>query len=96
MAAKRRLSATVDADLVQAGQEAVSSGEAESISAWVNDALRLKADRDRRQHAFDDFITAYEAEHGVITEEEMEAAARSVRRRAIVIRGDMASGPEAV
>lgn len=34
-----------------------------------------------------DFIAAYEAEHGEITEEEMEAAVRSMRERAIVVRG---------
>ena len=44
MTAKSRLSVTIDADLIAAGQAAVAAGEAESISAWVNDALRLKAD----------------------------------------------------
>jgi Arc/MetJ-type ribon-helix-helix transcriptional regulator len=87
MTAKSRLSVTVDADLVEASQAAVAAGEAESVSAWVNDALRLKADHDRRLRALDDFIAAYEAEHGEITEEEMEAAVRSMRERAIVVRG---------
>jgi hypothetical protein len=45
---KQRLSASVDAELVAVAQEAVTGGRAESISAWVNDALRLKADHDRR------------------------------------------------
>jgi Arc/MetJ-type ribon-helix-helix transcriptional regulator len=87
MTAKSRLSVTVDADLIEASQAAVAAGEAESVSAWVNDALRLKADHDRRLRALDDFIAAYEAEHGEITEEEMEAAVRSMRERAIVVRG---------
>ncbi len=51
MKGKQRLSASVDADLMQAGQEAVAEGRAESMSAWVNDALRLKADHDRRMRA---------------------------------------------
>ena len=67
MKGKQRLSASVDADLMQAGQEAVAEGRAESMSAWVNDALRLKADHDRRMRALDEFIAAYEAEHGEIT-----------------------------
>jgi Arc/MetJ-type ribon-helix-helix transcriptional regulator len=87
MTAKSRLSVTVDADLIEASQAAVAAGEAESVSAWVNDALRLKADHDRRLRALDDFIAAYEAEHGEITDEEMEAAVRSMRERAIVVRG---------
>lgn len=85
--AKSRLSVTVDADLIAAVHDAVAGGAAESMSAWVNDALRLKLDHDRRLRGIDDFIAAYEAEHGEITEEEMDAAVRSMRERAIVVRG---------
>ncbi len=46
-----------------------------------------KAEHDRRLRAIDDFIADYEAEQGEITEEEMEAAVRSMRARAIVVRG---------
>jgi Arc/MetJ-type ribon-helix-helix transcriptional regulator len=87
MTAKSRLSVTIDADLIGAGQAAVAAGEAESVSAWVNDALRLKVDHDRRLRGLGDFIAAYEAEHGEITDEEMDAAVRSMRERAIVVRG---------
>ena len=77
----------MDAGLVAVAQEAVARGEAESVSAWVNDALRLKADHDRRLSAIDDFLAAYEAEHGQITEEEIRDAARRARGRAVVVRG---------
>lgn len=87
MTTKSRLSVTVDADLVAAVHAAVAAGPAESMSAWVSDALRLKLEHDRRLRGLDDFIAAYEAEHGEITEEEMEAAERSMRQRAIVVRG---------
>jgi Arc/MetJ-type ribon-helix-helix transcriptional regulator len=87
MSAKQRLSASVDAELVAVAQEAVTQGHAESVSAWVNDALRLKADQDRRLRALDDFLAVYEAEHGQITEEEMRDSARRARERAIVVRG---------
>ena len=87
MKGKERLSASVDADLVAVAQDAVAQGHAESVSAWVNDALRLKADRDRRLAALDDFIAAYEAEHGEISGEEMADAARRARGRAVVVRG---------
>src|SRR5215468_2834948 len=73
---KSRLSVTVDADLVAVVHAAVAAGAADSMSAWVSDALRLKLDHDRRLRGIDDFIAAYEAEHGEITEEEMEAAER--------------------
>jgi hypothetical protein len=87
MTTKSRLSVTVDEDLIAASQAAVAAGEAESVSAWVNGALRLKADHDRRLRGIDDFIANYEAEHGEITEEEMESSVRAMRARAIVVRG---------
>ena len=87
MSSKQRMSASVDAELVAVAQEAVAAGQAESVSAWVNDALRLKADHDRRLRALDEFLAGYEAEHGEISEEEMREAARSARSRAVVVRG---------
>jgi Arc/MetJ-type ribon-helix-helix transcriptional regulator len=87
MSGKERLSASVDAELVAAAQEAVARGEADSVSAWVNDALRLKADHDGRLAALDEFLAAYEAEHGEITEQEMHDAARRARAGAVVVRG---------
>ena len=88
MSVKKRLSATVDADLVEASQAAVAAGEAESISAWVNDALRLKVEHDRRLRSLGSFIEAYEAEHGEITDNEMSSAVRWARERAVVVRGN--------
>ena len=82
----------MDADLVAVAQDAVARGDAESMSAWVNDALRLKADRDRRLAALDEFIAAFEAEHGEISEQEMAEAARRARGRAVVVRGPRGGG----
>jgi Arc/MetJ-type ribon-helix-helix transcriptional regulator len=89
---KQRLSATVDTDLVTRGQEAVAAGRAENLSAWVNDALRMKAEHDARLQALGEFVAAYEAEHGEITEEEMRQAERRARERAMVVRGRSGTG----
>jgi hypothetical protein len=62
---------------------AVGESEAESVSAYVNDALRLKAEHDRKLRGIDGFIAACEAGHGEITEKEMEAAYRRAKARAI-------------
>jgi Arc/MetJ-type ribon-helix-helix transcriptional regulator len=86
MSTKQRLSASVDAELVAVAQEAVAAGQADNVSAWVNDALRLKADHDRRLRAVDEFLGAFEAEHGEITDEEIRDAARRARGRAVLIR----------
>jgi hypothetical protein len=87
MTGKQRLSASVDSELIEAGQTAVAEGRADTLSAWVNDALRLKADHDRRMRALDEFLSAYEAEHGEISDVEMADAARRARARATVVRG---------
>jgi len=84
---KKRLSATVDADLIEAGQAAVDQGQADSVSAWVNEALRLKVAHDRRMRALDEFLAAFEAEHGEITDDQIADAVRRARARATVIRG---------
>ena len=87
MTSKERLSATVEAEALAAGRTAVAEGRAETLSAWVNSALKRQADHDRRMRALDDFIRAYEAEHGVISDEEMRDASRRSQARAVVVRG---------
>lgn len=86
MTYRERLSATVEAELLAAGRAAVAEGRAKSLSAWVNDALRRQADHDRRMQALDEFLAAYEAEHGEITEDEIRQAERRARSRAVVVR----------
>jgi Arc/MetJ-type ribon-helix-helix transcriptional regulator len=83
MSTKLRLSASVDADLLAAAERAVARGHFESISAWVNEALRLKAEQDLRLEALSAFVAAYEKEHGVITPNEMRSAVRRARARAV-------------
>lgn len=86
MTGKQRLSASVDAELLLVAQTAVDEGRAASVSAWINDALRLKADHERRMRALDSFLAAYEAEHGVITEAEIDEAARRAGSGTTVVR----------
>lgn len=93
MTEKRRLSVSVDADLVEAAQATVSAGEAASLSRWVNDALRRQVEHDRRLRGIDEFIRAFEAEHGEITEAEMDEVARDMRERAVVVRGGSVRRP---
>ncbi|MBI2017019.1 MAG: hypothetical protein HYU87_06115 [Chloroflexi bacterium] len=86
MTHRQRLSATVEADLLAAGRTAVAEGRAASLSGWVNDALARQADHDRRMKALDEFLRAYEAEHGGITANEIREARRRASARAVVIR----------
>jgi Arc/MetJ-type ribon-helix-helix transcriptional regulator len=83
---KSRLTVTVDADQVAEANAAVESGAAESVSAYVNDALAAHSARQRRLAAMDRAIKAYEAEFGEITEEEMAEQRRKDRANAIIVR----------
>ena len=87
MSTKLRLSASVDADLIEAAERAVTRGQSDTVSAWVNDALRLKLDQERRLDALAAFVSAFETEHGEITPEEMRLAARRARQSALTVRG---------
>jgi hypothetical protein len=83
---KGRLTVSVDADLAAAGASAVAEGRAESVSAWVNDALADKVAKDRRLAALAEAIAAYEAEHGTITADEVAAQERADRDAAAATR----------
>lgn len=87
MTKRARLTVTVDPALIQAGQAAVASGLAESVSAWVNRAMAERAAKERQIAAMGDAITAYEAEAGPISAEELSAQQRADRQVAIVVRG---------
>lgn len=95
MTFKQRLSASVDSDLVEAGQAAVAAGEAGSLSAWVNEALRRQAEHDRRLRALDEFLAAFETEHGEITDDEIAEVSRRTSARSVIVRGGRISGAEA-
>lgn len=84
---KERLTVTVDAELLAVANDAVQRGSADSLSAWVNEALAERAERDERLAAMSDAVADYEAEYGKITEAEIAAQHRADREAAIVVRG---------
>ena len=84
---KQRLSASVDAELLGAAEFAAKRGEVANVSAWVNDAMRLKVEHDRGLAELAGVIADFEAEHGEITKDEIEKAARRARSRAVRVRG---------
>jgi hypothetical protein len=84
---KERLTVTVDPDLVRAGAQAVAEGRVDSLSGWVNVALAERAAKDRRLRALAAAVSAYEAEFGVMTDEELTTQQRADRTAARVVRG---------
>ena len=83
---KERFTISVDAELAAAAASAVSEGRAESVSAWIGEAMREKAAKDRRLIALAESVGAYEAEHGSISDEEIAAQARADRDAAATAR----------
>ena len=73
---KRRITLTIDADLLDEARAAVSDGDASSVSAWVNQAMVDKSEHRQRLKALGEAIADYEAEFGKITEEEREEQRR--------------------
>ena len=84
---KKRLTITVDPELVEAGNRAVDDGNADSLSAWVSIALAEKVRRDRQLQHLKAAIDDYEAEFGEITAAELAAQQRADREAAVVVRG---------
>ena len=84
---KHRLTVTVDPELIEAGQRAVRSGQAESVSGWVSTALEDKIRRDEKLALLAAAVADYEQEFGEISPEEIVTQRRADRRDATVVRG---------
>lgn len=95
MSDKQRLSVSVDAELVSSARAAVENGEVSSVSAWVAAAMRDRAEKDHKLRLMGEWIEDYEAQHGEITEAEMDRAERAMRARSIVVRGGVVYRPSA-
>jgi len=79
MKPKRRLSVSVDEDLIGAAEAAVKRGDVPTVSAWVNEAMRAKLEQEQRLRALASFVKSFEAEYGEISQAEMQQAARRTR-----------------
>lgn len=83
---KRRVTITVDEDLLEEANTAVGAGRVRSISEWIAGAMAYRRARDRRLAALGDLIGDYEAEHGVITAGEIAEQAQRDRDAAALSR----------
>ncbi len=82
----RRVTVTVDGDLLDDVAGAVAEGRASSVSAWVAEAIAQRSERDRRLHELAGLVAEYEAEHGSITEEELATGEQTDRDAAALLR----------
>ena len=81
------MTVTVDPELIEAGQRAVDSGQAESVSGWVSEALEERIRRDRKLALIAAAVADFEKEFGEISAEEIATQRRADREGARVVRG---------
>ena len=83
---KRRVTITVNEDLLEEAQSAVGDGRARSVSEWVAGAMAQRLATEQRLAALSELIRDYEAAHGVITDDEIAEQAQRDRDAAALSR----------
>ena len=83
---KKRVTVTVDEDVLQVAAKAVDDGDADSISSWISEAMIERRNKELRLAALGEMIADYEAEHGVITGDELAQQAQADRDAAALSR----------
>ncbi len=86
---KQRITVTVDEELLETANRAVSEGHARSVSEWVSEAMAQRRDRDARLAVIRRLVEEYEAEHGFISDEEIAEQAQQDRDAAGSYRADV-------
>ena len=76
----------MDEDLLEEARAAVGDGRSLSVSEWVAGAMAQRVATDRRLAAIGELIRDFEAEHGVITEDEIVEQAQVDRDAAAASR----------
>ena len=83
---KGRITITIELDLLDEVQTAVNDGSCRSVSQWISEAMADRLAEEQRLAVLRQMIAEYEAEHGVITDEEMAEQAQRDRDAAAAIR----------
>ena len=83
---KQRVTVTVDEPLLDTATAAVREGRARSVSEWIGEAMAQRRDRDERLAVLSRLIAEYEAEHGLITDDEIAEQAQRDRDAAASLR----------
>lgn len=84
--AKRRVTITVDEEILQVAAQAVSDGDADSVSSWISDAMVHRRATELRLVALSHMVADYEAQHGAITADELNQQAQADRDAAAMVR----------
>ena len=89
---KRRITVTIDEDVYETAVRAVELGRAPSVSAWINETLSDRREKERRLNAMAEAIAEFQRETGhVFTQEELDEQERQDREAAAAVRARRAT-----
>lgn len=80
---------TVDESLLEFAAVAVEQGDADSVSAWISEAMADRHTKEERLAALSSLIAEYEADQGVITADEMAIQRQLDRDAAAMVRAGL-------
>ena len=72
MVGKKRVTVTVDEELLDVAALAVQHGDADSVSSWISDAMADRYAKEQRLADLSTLIADYELEHGAISAAEID------------------------
>jgi len=84
--AKKRVTVSVEEEVLQVAAQAVTNGDSDSVSSWINDAMVDRVAKELRLAALSELIADYEAEHGAISAREIELQHQADRDAAAMTR----------
>ena len=90
---KKRVTVTVDEELLDVAALAVQHGDAVSVSSWISEAMTDRYVREQRLTQLSVLIADYELEHGVISAAEIDEQRQNDRDAAALHRLTGASPP---
>ena len=80
------MTVTVERALIAAAKQAVASGRASSVSAWVSAALAERVAKERHLRAMAEAVALYEEQFGAISAAELITQQRDDHRTALAVR----------
>lgn len=83
---KKRVTVTVDEELLDAAALAVHHGDADSVSSWISDAMADRHAKEQRLAHLSTLLADRELEHGVISAAEIDEQHQTDRDRSAAYR----------
>lgn len=80
---KRRISVSIDAELLAAAETTARRRRPANLSAWMSEAIQRQLEHEHRMEALDGFLAEFEKKFGAISSKDIAEASRWARSRAL-------------